>query len=333
MNFRYLRMLLLMVFSALLSPQVYAWEERSSQSLSYPRFQVSGRAAEEIRKSKELEVPASDRPENSITAMPPKAREQFDRNEDRNRKRLEENRDGDGDHSRRRRYDHDHDHDNDNSRKHKDVPKSILDAGPFVAQAGVPESNRHKIIRDRDHHRHNRFHRHYRYNYGRRLYVYDPVTVVNYVETVPVTVVPAGYDSLNYGGVTYYYNDGQFYVPSNGEIVAVQPPVGAVVSSLPDWPIIIEGTEGTYYVYDGVFYRKVWSGYEVAVPPFGSNTDGALTSGNARDDVYVRLPDSDGGYAEVKLTRTSRGFKGPQGEYYSDFPPIEQLQEMYGDKG
>jgi hypothetical protein len=322
--------LLTFLFTISFLPLASALQDVSSRSdRSYIK---GGRAAEERRKEEALKTPPADRPDNSITAMSDKAREQFDRNEERNRKRLEDKRDRDRGRDWRRR-DRDHDHDNDHSKKRREVPRSILDVGPFVAQAGVPESNRHKIIRDRDHHHHHgnrHHHRHYRYNFYRGSYVYEPATTT-IVEYTQVAVLPEGYDNINYGGVTYYYNDGQFYVPTNGEIIEVQPPVGAIVPNLPENSVIIDDNAQTYYVDNGVFYSKRGSGYEVIVPPFGPS-EGMLVSGNARDDVFVRLPDSNGGHVEVKLSRTSRGFKGPQGELYSEFPPMEQLQEMYGGK-
>lgn len=314
------------LFGISFMPLTFALEDRSSRP-EYKQFRGSGRAAEEQRKEEALKTPPADRPENSITAMPEKAREQFDRNEEKNRRRLENNKNRDRDYNDRRRRHRDHDHDDDKDKK-PERPKSILDIGPFVPQTS--EANRHKIIdRDDDHH-HHRHHRHYRYNYYRGYYVYEPVTttVVEYKEVV---VVPDGYDNVQYGGVTYYYNDGQFYVPSNGEVIEVQPPVGAIVQNLPEDPVIIDDNAQTYYVSNGVFYSKRGSGYEVVVPPFGPNK-GVVVSGNARDDIFVRLPDSNGGYVEVKLSRTNRGFKGPQGEFYSEFPPMEQMREMYGDK-
>jgi hypothetical protein len=172
--------------------------------------------------------------------------------------------------------------------------------------------------------------RYYRYNFRRHIYVYDPVTVVY---SDPVVVVPEGYDSFSYGGITYYYNDGRFYVPSSGKVVEVQPPVGAVVVKLPDNSVVINDGDETYYVDDGIFYRKVWDGYKVIAPPFGPrDSDGVLMAGNDRDDISIRLPDSEGGYVEVLLSRTGQGFKGPQDEYYPEFPPMDQLQEMYGSK-
>ena len=73
-------------------------------------------------------------------------------------------------------------------------------------------------------------------------------------------------------------------------------------------------------------------GYKLIPPPFGPRvSDGVLTAGgDDREDIYIHLPDSEGGHVDVTLSRTGQGFKGPQDEYYPEFPPMDQLQEMYG---
>lgn len=51
-----------------------------------------------------------------------------------------------------------------------------------------------------------------------------------------------------------------------------------------------------------------------------------------REESYtVNIPGSDGnGYVPVLIRKSGPGFLGPQGEYYSEFPRIAQLQLMYG---
>ena len=68
----------------------------------------------------------------------------------------------------------------------------------------------------------------------------------------------------------YYYDDGCFYMPSNGGYSVVPPPVGAVVAYLP------EGYETTmvgndlYYYYGGAFYVYTDQGYQVVQAPYGA---------------------------------------------------------------
>jgi len=46
--------------------------------------------------------------------------------------------------------------------------------------------------------------------------------------------------------------------------------------------------------------------------------------------VTINVPNSDGGYTAVTLTRCSGGYIGPQGEYYPGTPTVAQLQALYG---
>lgn len=48
------------------------------------------------------------------------------------------------------------------------------------------------------------------------------------------------------------------------------------------------------------------------------------------DSFTVNIPNSKGGYTAITLKRSGSGYTGPQGEYYSDFPKVEQLRAMYG---
>ena len=49
------------------------------------------------------------------------------------------------------------------------------------------------------------------------------------------------------------------------------------------------------------------------------------------DDVFtINIPNSKGSYTPVILKRAGNGFTGPQGEFYPEFPRVEQLKVMYG---
>lgn len=47
------------------------------------------------------------------------------------------------------------------------------------------------------------------------------------------------------------------------------------------------------------------------------------------DSVTVNVPNKNGGYTPVVLKKSGSGYVGPQGEYYSEFPKVSQLQAMY----
>ena len=47
--------------------------------------------------------------------------------------------------------------------------------------------------------------------------------------------------------------------------------------------------------------------------------------------LNVEIPNSDGTYTEVKLTKTEGGYNGPQGEFYKGNPTVKQLKILYGE--
>ncbi|HEY4063500.1 MAG TPA: DUF6515 family protein [Puia sp.] len=68
----------------------------------------------------------------------------------------------------------------------------------------------------------------------------------------------------------YYYEDGVYYEPSNGGYSVVPPPVGAVVSFLPQgYETTMVGND-TYYYYGGAFYINNGQGYQVVDAPPGA---------------------------------------------------------------
>ncbi len=50
----------------------------------------------------------------------------------------------------------------------------------------------------------------------------------------------------------------------------------------------------------------------------------------APDSFTINIPNKQGGYTAVTLRRSGSGFIGPQGEFYTQFPTVYQLQTIYG---
>jgi len=48
------------------------------------------------------------------------------------------------------------------------------------------------------------------------------------------------------------------------------------------------------------------------------------------DDFTVNVPNAQGGYTAIIIKKSGDGYVGPQGEYYSEFPKVSQLQTIYG---
>jgi len=119
----------------------------------------------------------------------------------------------------------------------------------------------------------------------------------------------------------YHYHGGKFYRPGwfGFEFVLNIPPVGAVVSVLPNgYKTVLIGRD-KYYHYNNVYYRTCPTGYVVVSQP-------VVPAGS----LVINVPNSYGGYTAVTLTRHGDGYIGPQGEFYRGNPTVEQLRVLYG---
>ena len=61
-----------------------------------------------------------------------------------------------------------------------------------------------------------------------------------------------------------------------------------------------------------------------------ANTPAAEPTGMPNDAFMINIPNAKGTYTPVTLRRSGTGFIGPQGEFYPEFPRVEQLKLMYG---
>jgi hypothetical protein len=129
-------------------------------------------------------------------------------------------------------------------------------------------------------------------------------------------------------GHSHYYRDGRWYERGwfgFGFVVSALA-IGAFIDSLPPrhTTVVVEGTP--YYYDDKYYYRQLPEGGYVVVPAPVIVQSQPQTLGTST----VNIPNSRGGYTSVTLRRSGSGFIGPQGEYYPNFPSVEQLKMMYG---
>lgn len=155
------------------------------------------------------------------------------------------------------------------------------------------------------------------------------------------------------GGLEYWYWEGMYYRLAADHYVVVPAPIGAVVTTIPPGmqTVVVNGVP--YYTINGVTYICTTYGYQVVpqptiiqvTPPPNvvnsttmqqalpnaavANTAQGASPGNNQDAFTVNIPNSKGGYTPVTLKRSGNGFIGPQGEYYTQFPAIDQLKAMY----
>jgi hypothetical protein len=152
--------------------------------------------------------------------------------------------------------------------------------------------------------------------------------------------LPAAFATLAIAGMTYYYSQGVYYRRAPHGYVVVAPPEGAVVTTIPAGFETVNINGANYYTSDGIYYQPVQQGYMVVqqpgvvvqppAPPAPPAV--AVPPQNTPDSFTVNIPNDRGGYTPVVLKRYGSGFTGPQGEFYSSFPSVEQLRLMYGNK-
>lgn len=137
---------------------------------------------------------------------------------------------------------------------------------------------------------HHRHHRHHRHGYHHQPYFH------------PTVIFPSKYVTVIIGGRTYYRCDGRYYRRHRGEYIVVDPS--------------FDHDDDHHFVSHGREKRN--------------KSYAKVDIDDDTDSFTVNVPRSYGGYQGVVLTKKGRGFVGPQGEFYSEFPSVEQLKEMYG---
>jgi hypothetical protein len=157
--------------------------------------------------------------------------------------------------------------------------------------------------------------------------------------------LPAALTALAIGSLTYYYDDGIYYRRSGYGYVVVPPPPGAIVREIPPVyvPVVINGA--TYYTCDGIYYAYTPQGYMVASAPPAQALVPQQYAGTVVEKIMptvavqqsdktvtINIPNSKGGFSAVTLKKSQNGYIGPQGEFYPEFPSVEQLKVMYGKK-
>lgn len=159
-------------------------------------------------------------------------------------------------------------------------------------------------------------------------------------------------------GFYYYGRHGRvrYFAPAGPGVAVVLPPEGAYVEYLPDGytTVVVGGVP--YYYSNGVYFRPHMSGYVVVAAPVQNSApvdqssppaapqaavplqspapsgeqSGSLSVAPQSDTVTVNVPNAKGGFTPVKLVKRNGGYVGPQGEFYSGNPTVDELKALYG---
>ena len=93
----------------------------------------------------------------------------------------------------------------------------------------------------------------------------------------------------------YHYDQGVYYIQSNGGYTVVEAPVGATIKVLPEnsETVVINQTTNNYY-YGGTYYEKTDEGYTVVPPTAGTVIENLPEGGEEvkiGEITYVKLGD------------------------------------------
>ena len=147
------------------------------------------------------------------------------------------------------------------------------------------------------------------------------------------------------GGGRHYYSGGSWYRHGwlGFDIAVSALTMGALIDSLPPRysTVVVGGIP--YYYSDNYYYQPYpYGGYVVVPPPVLAQPvavmpqaiPGAATitqpQPQTQEESTINIPNARGGYTAVTLKKAGAGYVGPQGEYYSDNPTVEQLKVLYG---
>jgi hypothetical protein len=110
-------------------------------------------------------------------------------------------------------------------------------------------------------HRQRNNHRQPLYNFYNNQYQFYP-----YVNVASSVELSADYAAVMFNGQTYGYDQGSFYIQDPQGYLATPPPIGIIVSEIPQNARQIDVNGQIYYRYQGVYYIQVAQGYQVVGP-------------------------------------------------------------------
>ena len=129
-----------------------------------------------------------------------------------------------------------------------------------------------------------------------------------------------------------YYSPYYYTVPAYAYVAPAQP-LGSVVYAIPFGCQLVNINGVTYYENNGTYYLPIAGGYQIVVPPaLTASVPVVVPQGQtaeAQQEFTVNVPNAQGAYTAVVIRRSGTGFVGPQGEFYPEFPKVDQLQLMY----
>ena len=138
-------------------------------------------------------------------------------------------------------------------------------------------------------------------------------------------MLPRGVITIVIGGSRYFYGDGVFYHRETDGYDVVVPPAGVIVDAIPARcaKVVIYGK--TYYRDNSTYYQPSPHGFVIVPAP----SEHAEVLDSSVKEITINIPNYHQGFTPVVLKKFGDGYLGPQGEFYAQFPSVDQLQVMY----
>ena len=121
-----------------------------------------------------------------------------------------------------------------------------------------------------------------------------------------VFIFSPGYQPVGINGVTYYLNNGSYYVYNGYNYQPVALPETVIEQPVAEIqpPAVVTPAAPVY-------------------------TSTSMADVGEPDSFTINIPNDKGGYTPVTLKESGNGYTGPQGEFYTEFPKVSQLKVIY----
>ncbi|HPS20492.1 MAG TPA: hypothetical protein PKY78_05850 [Candidatus Omnitrophota bacterium] len=168
----------------------------------------------------------------------------------------------------------------------------------------------------------------------------DRYVVVSAPVGAVVTAIPVGCQPVIVNGMTYYTVNEVTYVQTTGGYKVVPAPevvivdkaqlraqAAAEVKAEAQAQVAAQTAAQAQAVAPAVTTAATTTTVASAVNTV--QTQKAASDTSVQSSFTVNVPNSKGSYTAVEIKKSGKGYVGPQGEYYAEFPSVEQLKAMY----
>ena len=147
-----------------------------------------------------------------------------------------------------------------------------------------------------------------------------------------VATLPREHEVVVVNGYSYYCSDNVYYQRYPNGYVVAPPPAQTVYVQAPPvvQTVVLPAPAAPQPIYVQALPAPPVA-QPVAPPAPAAPQPAVVPATPATGEYSLYIPNSDGTtYTAVVVRKKGNGYAGPQGEYYPEFPRVEQLKAMYG---